>query len=149
MRWKRVAASLFNKFSIGFISAIDFQPSKSNLLTLTYTFFILNTIYRRFYHHFSFIPTQISFSLLRLWLTKSFSFYTFYSNMVKNVKSMQNWIEVAPSTFVSYRRSSSCPKLETIIEEGSNPFESFPKRVLIILPFLISYGSYFLLYRHF
>lgn len=70
-------------------------------------------------------------------------------DMVKNVRSMQNWVvEVAPSTFVSRRRSSSSPKLATIVEEGSNNIEILPDRVFFFLPVLVSFVSYFLLYRH-
>ena len=61
---------------------------------------------------------------------------------------MQSWGEVAPSLLISHQKYySRSPKLETIVEEGSEKFEILSKRVLFLLPVLFSFLSYYLLYR--
>lgn len=68
--------------------------------------------------------------------------------MVMN--KMPNWVEKAPSTFVAHQRYSRFSKLETIMEEAapSHAFQVLPKRILLLLPFFLSFGSYFVLYKH-
>ncbi|KAL3741474.1 hypothetical protein ACJRO7_017020 [Eucalyptus globulus] len=69
--------------------------------------------------------------------------------MANDMRYMNNWGEVAPTLLLSYRRSSSSPRLETILEEGSEEFRLVVnKRMLFILPVLFSLISYFLLYRN-
>lgn len=60
---------------------------------------------------------------------------------------MHNFCEVAPTPLISCQRTSSNPKLETIFEEGSQNSEVVPKRVLFLLPVVLSVVLYFLLYR--
>ena len=63
---------------------------------------------------------------------------------------MQNYIEVAPAPLISHQRYSSCPKLETIVEEASTEkFETVPKSpIMFLLPVLFTFLSYSLLCRH-
>ena len=63
---------------------------------------------------------------------------------------MQNYIEVAPAPLISHQRYSSCPKLETIVEEASTEkFETVPKSpIMFLLPVLFAFLSYSLLCRH-
>ncbi|CAK7350174.1 unnamed protein product [Dovyalis caffra] len=52
--------------------------------------------------------------------------------MMKDMKYMQRWGDVAPALLISRQRSrSSAPKLETIVEEGSGNFRAagVPKRI--------------------
>lgn len=49
------------------------------------------------------------------------------------MRSMQDFREVAPSLLVSRQRCSSCPKLETILEEGSERFEILPKTKTMVI----------------
>merc|ERR1711879_1111474 len=66
--------------------------------------------------------------------------------MVKEARSMQEVEEVAPALLISCKRCSSCPKLDTIVEEeGSESFEILPKRMMFFLPVLVSFVSYLLL----
>lgn len=76
--------------------------------------------------------------------------------MVKEVSYMQNWVEVAPTLLITHQKSSKCPKLETIVEEGpgnimgsqiSIEVAPISKRALFLLPVFVSFVSYFLLYR--
>lgn len=62
--------------------------------------------------------------------------------------------EVSPK-LVKYtrRKSSSSPKLETIVEEGCDKISHednflMSKRALFLLPVFVSFVSYFLLYRY-
>ncbi|GLT59885.1 hypothetical protein SLA2020_326800 [Shorea laevis] len=66
--------------------------------------------------------------------------------MVKDVRYVQNWVEVAPEPLISHQKPSTSPKLETIAEEGCDGVR-VPKRVFIVLPVLLSLVFYFLLYR--
>ena len=70
--------------------------------------------------------------------------------MAKELKFMQNYIEVAPAPLISHQRYSSCPKLETIVEEASTEkFETVPKSpIMFLLPVLFTFLSYSLLCRH-
>ena len=69
--------------------------------------------------------------------------------MVKTVKSIKMFKEVAPALVITpKRRCYDFPKLEPIIEEYSEGFDILPKRVLFLLLVLLSFASYFLLYRH-
>ncbi|KAL4627632.1 hypothetical protein ACB092_05G179000 [Castanea dentata] len=70
--------------------------------------------------------------------------------MAKELRYMQNYIEVAPAPLISHQRYSCCPKLETIVEEASTEkFESVPKSpVMFLLPVLFTFLSYSLLCRH-
>ena len=69
--------------------------------------------------------------------------------MMKKVKVIENYEEVLPAILITPKKCSpKFPKLEPIIEEGSNEgFKVLPKRVLFLLPILISFMSYFLLYK--
>ncbi|KAJ7968986.1 putative Transmembrane protein [Quillaja saponaria] len=68
--------------------------------------------------------------------------------MVKELKYMRNYYEVAPSLLITHERCSDFPKLEPIIEEGSEfSFEVQGRRVLFLLPLFVSFFSYFFLYR--
>ena len=72
--------------------------------------------------------------------------------MVKGVRYVHNFGEVAPALLTFHKRSSSInPKLETIIEEidqGDSCCQNLevvaPKRVVFLLPLLLSLGMYFL-----
>ncbi|XWS19880.1 hypothetical protein CRYUN_Cryun31cG0054200 [Craigia yunnanensis] len=67
--------------------------------------------------------------------------------MAKDVRYMQNWGEVAPALLISHQKPSSYPRLETIAEEECDSVR-VPKRVFILLPVLLSFSSYVLLYRY-
>lgn len=76
----------------------------------------------------------------------------FQSQMVKEVKSIHNWGEVAPPLLTShyyhyYKRSSCCSKLEPIIEEEPQVSQGLPKGVFVSLPLLFSAFLYIFLYR--
>jgi hypothetical protein len=43
------------------------------------------------------------------------------------MKYIQHWGELAPALLISLQKSSSCPKLEPIIEEGSENIEDVQK----------------------
>ncbi|KAM6552031.1 hypothetical protein CsatB_001839 [Cannabis sativa] len=66
--------------------------------------------------------------------------------MVKEVKNMRTWGEVAPALFISQKKasssssssSSSNTKLEPIMEEGSEGFEVSQKGSLCFFPLLFS-----------
>ncbi|MBA0866070.1 hypothetical protein Goshw_017627 [Gossypium schwendimanii] len=60
--------------------------------------------------------------------------------MMKEVGYKRNWCEVATSPPITPRRSSSCPRLETILEEGSeHKGVSFPsKKVFLLIPVVLS-----------
>lgn len=84
-------------------------------------------------------------------ITSSFELHTYMAN---EMRFIQTWGEVAPS--LSHRiqqrrlsRSSSQPKLETILEEGCDSFFAVqaPKRIVIFLPLLLSIILYFFLYK--
>lgn len=74
---------------------------------------------------------------------------------MRRFKSQKYFLcEVAPSMMMTHRRSTTCPRLETIFEEGA--FESlsrakttkFQNRSIYLLPVFLSFISYyFLLYR--
>lgn len=60
-------------------------------------------------------------------------------------------MEVAPSLLICPARSSNCPKLETILEEGSEGLDDLKTRVVVVLfllPVLVSLVSFLLLYRN-
>ncbi|KAL4387114.1 hypothetical protein GQ457_09G004020 [Hibiscus cannabinus] len=59
----------------------------------------------------------------------------------------QNWGAVAPARFVSTRKSSTCPRLETILEEGCENKAVFTKKILLYLPVVLSTVFYFLLHK--
>ncbi|GMI82217.1 hypothetical protein HRI_001891000 [Hibiscus trionum] len=67
--------------------------------------------------------------------------------MAKGIRYTQTWGEVAPPLLISRHRSSSCPRLETIIEEECGGIR-VPKRVYVLLPVLLSLSLYVLLYRY-
>ncbi|KAI4300032.1 hypothetical protein L6164_033451 [Bauhinia variegata] len=68
--------------------------------------------------------------------------------MVKSVRGIHNCGEVAPALFITPQKCCpNLPKLEPIIEEGPETFEGLPKRALFLLPVLLSFVSYLLLYR--
>ncbi|EEF36384.1 conserved hypothetical protein [Ricinus communis] len=76
-----------------------------------------------------------------------------FVQMVKGVRYVDNFGEVAPALLTFHRRSSSInPKLETIAEEldhSNSYFQSLevvvPKRVVFLLPLVLSMGMYFLI----
>ncbi|MBA0565481.1 hypothetical protein Golob_010353 [Gossypium lobatum] len=57
--------------------------------------------------------------------------------MAKDILYMQTWGEVAPALLISRQRSSSSPRLETIVEEERGGVR-LPKRVIVVLPILLS-----------
>ncbi|XVF25431.1 hypothetical protein REPUB_Repub13aG0211900 [Reevesia pubescens] len=65
--------------------------------------------------------------------------------MMKVVGYKQNWGAVAPARLISPGKSSSCPRLETILEEGSETSAVFSKKVFLVLPVVLSMVFYFLL----
>ncbi|XWS18667.1 hypothetical protein CRYUN_Cryun32bG0064300 [Craigia yunnanensis] len=65
--------------------------------------------------------------------------------MMKEVGYKRNWGEVAPGRLISRRKSSSCPRLETILEEGCENHAVFSKKVFLVLPVVLSTVFYFLL----
>ncbi|MBA0720244.1 hypothetical protein Golax_007874 [Gossypium laxum] len=67
--------------------------------------------------------------------------------MAKDILYMQTWGEVAPALLISRQRSSSSPRLETIVEEERGGVR-LPKRVIVVLPILLSLSLYALLYRY-
>ncbi|KAB2081764.1 hypothetical protein ERO13_A05G146700v2 [Gossypium hirsutum] len=67
--------------------------------------------------------------------------------MAKDIRYMQTWGEVAPALLISRQRSSSSPRLETIVEEERGGVR-VPKRVIVVLPILLSLSLYALLYRY-
>merc|ERR1712119_23959 len=78
-------------------------------------------------------------------------FFSGSIDMAKELRYMQNYIEVAPAPLITHQRYSSCPKLETIVEEASTEkFETLPKisPVMFLLPVLFTFLSYSLLCRH-
>lgn len=52
---------------------------------------------------------------------------------------MQNWgaDAVAPAPLISHKKCSNSPKLEPIIEEGSENFEVMQKEAYLVLPLLL------------
>ena len=69
--------------------------------------------------------------------------------IVKAVKNIQMYREVAPALVITPEKCSyDFPKLEPIIEEYSKGFDILPKKVSFLLPILLSFASYFLLYKH-
>ncbi|KAE8715053.1 LEM3 (ligand-effect modulator 3) family protein / CDC50 family protein isoform 1 [Hibiscus syriacus] len=65
--------------------------------------------------------------------------------MMKEVGYKQNWGEEAPSLLINPRKSSACPRLETILEEGYENHAVFSKKLLVVLPLVLSTAVYFLL----
>ncbi|KAG5025039.1 hypothetical protein AAZX31_08G096500 [Glycine max] len=75
--------------------------------------------------------------------------------MVKEVRGIQKYCgEVAPALLITPHKKYSLrfPRLEPIIEEGSDNIQGLqimPKRMLFLVPALISFGTYyFLLYSN-
>ncbi|GLT59174.1 hypothetical protein SLA2020_320100 [Shorea laevis] len=66
--------------------------------------------------------------------------------MVKDARYMQNWVNVAPEPLISHQKTSTSPRLETIVEEDYDGV-CVSKRVFIVLPVFLSLVFYFLLYR--
>ncbi|MBA0569719.1 hypothetical protein Golob_003431, partial [Gossypium lobatum] len=50
----------------------------------------------------------------------------------------QNWGAVAPARLVSTRKSSTCPMLETIVEEGCENESIFTKKIFLYLSVVLS-----------
>ncbi|KAE8715054.1 LEM3 (ligand-effect modulator 3) family protein / CDC50 family protein isoform 1 [Hibiscus syriacus] len=69
--------------------------------------------------------------------------------MTKEVGYKQNWGAVAPSLLINPRKSSTCPRLETILEEGYENHAVFPKKLLVVLPLVLSTAVYFLINKDF
>ncbi|XWS19879.1 hypothetical protein CRYUN_Cryun31cG0054100 [Craigia yunnanensis] len=67
--------------------------------------------------------------------------------MMKEVGYKQNWSAVAPARLISPTKSSSYPRLETILEEGCENRAVFSKKVFLFLPLVLSTVFYFLLYK--
>jgi len=60
-----------------------------------------------------------------------------------------NYVEVAPSLLISPQRKPSLPRLETILEEGPQQCDVIvSKRIVVLLPVLLSSILYFFLYRN-
>lgn len=102
---------VFNKISIGFISTIDFQPSKPNLLFLTSIFSILNIIYRRFYHQFA--SFQHTFLLVS---PKTFTNQTtlFLSILFKHGEGRKKHAKLGRSGTINFRIVSKVFKLSQV-----------------------------------
>ncbi|EOY27633.1 Uncharacterized protein TCM_029429 [Theobroma cacao] len=67
--------------------------------------------------------------------------------MVSGMRYLQT-CEKAPALVISHKKSSTSPRLETIVEEGSElNFEFGQKMVFFLLPVFLSVISYILLYR--
>lgn len=67
--------------------------------------------------------------------------------MAKEVRYMQSRGEVAPALLISHHKSSISPKLEPIVEEGSEDIEGVEKGVLFLLPLILATVLYIFLYR--
>ncbi|EOY27635.1 Uncharacterized protein TCM_029431 [Theobroma cacao] len=67
--------------------------------------------------------------------------------MMKKVGYKQNWGAVAPAPLICPRRSSTCPRLETIHEEGCEYHAVFSNKVFLVLPVVLSTVFYFFLYK--
>ncbi|KAL4290153.1 hypothetical protein GQ457_14G008240 [Hibiscus cannabinus] len=67
--------------------------------------------------------------------------------MMKEMGCKQNWGAVAPARLVSTRKSSTSPRLETILEEGCENHAAFTKKILLYLPVVLSTVFYFLVYN--
>uniref|UniRef100_A0A2C9U5Q2 Uncharacterized protein n=1 Tax=Manihot esculenta TaxID=3983 RepID=A0A2C9U5Q2_MANES len=80
--------------------------------------------------------------------------------MVKGMRYVHSFGEVAPTLLISHRKSSSYPKLETIFEEvclnNDNKYNSHknleavvvPKRVVVLLPVILALAFYFLVNKY-
>ncbi|KAL4367328.1 hypothetical protein GQ457_05G027330 [Hibiscus cannabinus] len=53
--------------------------------------------------------------------------------------------QMAPSPLINPRKSSTCPRLDTILEEGCEHHAVFPKKLLVFVPLVLSTAVYFLL----
>jgi len=73
-------------------------------------------------------------------------------NMLKEVRGIPKYRgEVAPALLITPQKCSyRCPRLEPIIEEGSDEgFYIMPKRMMFLVPALFSFVTYyFLLYNN-
>ncbi|KAK8580522.1 hypothetical protein V6N12_070788 [Hibiscus sabdariffa] len=59
--------------------------------------------------------------------------------MMKEMGYNRSWGEVATSPLSAPKRCSSCPRLETIPEEGSeNKADSVPSKKVFLLPVVLS-----------
>ncbi|KAB1207477.1 hypothetical protein CJ030_MR7G012479 [Morella rubra] len=67
--------------------------------------------------------------------------------MAKEVRYMQSRGEVAPALLISHLKSSVSPKLEPIVEEGSEDIEGVEKGVLFLLLLILATVLYIFLYR--
>ncbi|PIN10687.1 hypothetical protein CDL12_16708 [Handroanthus impetiginosus] len=67
--------------------------------------------------------------------------------MRKQASYLHNWVEVAPSPLISPHKASNAPRLETIAEEGSEKMEIIKIKAALLLPIVLSFASYLLLYR--
>ncbi|GFP81175.1 hypothetical protein PHJA_000260800 [Phtheirospermum japonicum] len=67
--------------------------------------------------------------------------------MGKQMSYVHNWVEVAPSPMVLYpHKASNAPRLETIVEEGSDKMEIVipAKKAIYLVPIILSFVSYML-----
>ncbi|WJX44572.1 hypothetical protein P8452_31528 [Trifolium repens] len=66
------------------------------------------------------------------------------------MRGIQNCGEVAPALLITPKKCSSSrfPRLEPILEEGTESLPIMPKRMMFLIPAFISFLSYFLLYRY-
>ncbi|KAK5792356.1 hypothetical protein PVK06_033470 [Gossypium arboreum] len=67
--------------------------------------------------------------------------------MMKEMGCKQNWGAVEQAHLVSTRKYSTCPMLETIVEEGCENESIFTKKSFLYLPVVLSTVFYFLLYK--
>ncbi|KAK4349424.1 hypothetical protein RND71_032179 [Anisodus tanguticus] len=65
--------------------------------------------------------------------------------MGKKIGYTHNWVEVAPSPYISCQKTSNAPKLETILEEGSENLNFLNMKLIYVLPVLLSFASYVLI----
>ncbi|CAO2839486.1 unnamed protein product [Amaranthus hypochondriacus] len=65
------------------------------------------------------------------------------------MERQMNWIEVAPDTFVTQKKYSTPPKLETIFEEDNIEFLHFTNKLVYFLPLFLFLGSFLVLFKNF
>ncbi|GKV36926.1 hypothetical protein SLEP1_g45010 [Rubroshorea leprosula] len=68
--------------------------------------------------------------------------------MMKEVRYIQNWGEVAPTLLICHHKNSRRSKLETILEEGCENSVVVPKRIVYLLPIVLSMLLYFMFCRN-
>ncbi|KAL4289952.1 hypothetical protein GQ457_14G008220 [Hibiscus cannabinus] len=71
--------------------------------------------------------------------------------LMKGMEYWENAYEKAPAIVISHKKTSTCPRLETILEEGSelNSVVGLGQRTLffVLIPLSLSILSYVLSYK--